>query len=210
MTDSPGARLLTAELLAALDQRLEELGAPVTQIWRPGLSDDQMDELTGQIGLTLPIEARAWWSWHDGVEHGVIVPQPGIGDGWVPLSLAEAIDNAIFLRRISTSEVAADGYIDRRGEWSMSWIALCGNPSPERLACECDVPTGAPSPAIYFDPEGNDEPERPKAPSLGEVIHIWLDAIEDGTWHIDPTTGDFALVDSQKLQAKGPDVADLL
>jgi hypothetical protein len=52
-----------------------------------------MDELTGQIGLTLPTEARAWWSWHDGVEHGVIVPQPGIGDGWVPLSLAEAVED---------------------------------------------------------------------------------------------------------------------
>jgi hypothetical protein len=98
-----------------------------------------------------------------------------------------------------------------RGEWSTSWIALCGNPSPERLACECAVPTGAPSPAIYFDPEGNDEPQRPKASSIGEVIHLWIEALDDGTWHIDPTTGHFALLDpADLLDAKGPDVADLL
>ncbi|MET0604089.1 MAG: hypothetical protein ABW167_19050 [Baekduia sp.] len=210
MIELSGARLLTAELLAELDERLHDLDAPVTRIWRPGLSDDQMDELTEQIGLTLPTEARAWWSWHDGVEHGVLMPQPGIGDGWVPLSLAEAVEDAVSTRDI-TAQLAGMGHDDPRGQWSMSWIALCGNPSPERLACECAVPTGAPSPAIYFDPEGNDEPQRPKAPSLGEVIHIWLDALNDGTWHIDPNTGDFALVDpTELLQAKGPDDADLL
>jgi cell wall assembly regulator SMI1 len=211
MTESSGPRLLTMELLERLDQRLRDLGAPVTTIWRPGLSDGQMDELTETIGLTLPTEARAWWSWHDGVEHGLIRPQPAIGTGWVPLPLAEAVRQATVYRDISAREVDADGYLDLRGEWSMSWIALCGNPSPERLACECAVPAEAPSPAIYFDPEGNDEPQRPKAASIGEVIHIWLEALDDGTWHIDPSTGHFALLDpTELLHAKGLDVADLL
>jgi hypothetical protein len=210
MTQPSHPRLLTADLLEQFDQRLRDLDAPVARIWRPGLSDDEMDELTKPIGLTLSTEARAWWSWHDGVERGVIRPQPAIGTGWVPLPLSEAVRQATVYRGISPAEADADGYIDRRGEWSTSWIALCGNPSPERLACECAVPAGAPSPAIYFDPEGEDEPQRPKAPSIGEVIHIWFDALDDGTWHIDPATGDFALVDVEVLLAKGPDIADLL
>jgi cell wall assembly regulator SMI1 len=211
MTESSSPRLLTADLLAELDQRLRDIGAPVTRIWRPGLSDNDMDELTGPIDLTLPIEARAWWAWHDGVERGVVRPQPAIGTGWVPLPLAEAVRQVTFYRETSAVEVDADGYIDRRGNWSTSWIALCGNPSPERLACECAVPAGAPSPAIYFDPEGEDEPQRPKAPSIGEVIHAWIEALDDGTWHIDPATGNFALTDPMELlHVKGADVADLL
>jgi cell wall assembly regulator SMI1 len=208
MTESSSLRLLTADLLAELEQRLRDLDAPVTRIWRPGLSDDQMDDLTAPIGLTLSTEARAWWRWHDGVEPGW--PHTAIGDGWVPLSLAEAVRQVAVYRSISRVEVDAGGYHDRRSVWLKSWIALCGNASAERLACECAVPVGAPSPAIYFDPEGNDEPEIPKAASIGEVVHVWFDALDDGTWHIDPATGDFALVDAEVLQAKGPDVADLL
>lgn len=210
MTDSPSPRLLTAELLEHLDQRLHDISAPITRIWRPGLSDDQMDELTGPIGITLPTEARAWWRWHNGAER-VIGQQPAIGPGWDQLPLAEAVRDATVYRDVALRVADPDGYIDPRSDWSISWIALCGNPSPERLACECAVPAGAPSPAIYFDPEGEDEPQRPKAPSIGEVIHIWLEALDDGTWHIDPTTGHFAILDpTELLNAKGFDVADLL
>jgi hypothetical protein len=64
---------------------------------------------------------------------------------------------------------------------------------------------------LYIDPEFNYDPYRPKAPSLGELIHTWLEALDEGTWHIDSTTGDFALLDPIAiLAAKGPDVADLL
>jgi hypothetical protein len=46
---------------------------------------------------------------------------------------------------------------------------------------------------------------------MGELVHVWLDAIEDGTWHIDPATGDFAVLDPiELLNAKGSAIADLL
>jgi hypothetical protein len=55
------------------------------------------------------------------------------------------------------------------------------------------------------------EPARPKVGAIGELIHAWIDALDDGTWRIDPTTGDFALVDPlESLKAKGPDIAYLL
>jgi hypothetical protein len=100
---------------------------------------------------------------------------------------------------------------DPIGDWSDSWITLCTSPSPARLACDCAVSADSPSPVRYVDPELNYDPYRPKAPSMGELIHTWLEALDDGTWHIDATTGDFALLDPLEiLAAKGPDIADLL
>jgi hypothetical protein len=43
-------------------------GAPIVDHLQPGLSDEQMDELTAPLGLSLPVEARRWWGWHDGVD----------------------------------------------------------------------------------------------------------------------------------------------
>jgi cell wall assembly regulator SMI1 len=201
--------MLTAELLAELDQRLRELDAPVTSVWRPGLDNEQMDTLTAEIGLSLSTEARAWWAWHDGVERDVIVPLPGIG-GRELLSLHEAVQDAKRKRAMAV-DWSRDFPDDPRGDWSATWISFCGSASPARLACDCAVPAGAPSPVLYFDPEFIDDPRPPRTPSMGELVHLWLDAIQDGTWHIDPATGDFALLDpTDLLEAKGPNVADLL
>jgi cell wall assembly regulator SMI1 len=207
-TSSP--RPLTSELLGQLDQRLHDLGAPVTTIWRPGLDDQQMDALTAEIGLTLSAEARAWWAWHDGIDRTIITPLPAIGPHWEPLSLAEAVQDTILMRALAAG-ISRDHPDDKRSKWLDSWIALCGTPSYDRLVCDCAVPAGAVSPALYFDPPGNPDPSRPKAPSIGEIVHLWLEALEDGTWHIDPATGHFAHLDpTELLRAKGPNIADVL
>jgi hypothetical protein len=210
MTDAP-PRLLTDDLLAQLSDKLEEIGAPVTKHWRPGLQDHEMDALTSAIGISLSTEARTWWAWHDGVELGAARPwQRGIGGGWDALPLAVAVEDTARNRQIAVT-IAAENPGFHHADWSDSWIALCGEPSYPRLACECAVPAGAPSPIHYYDVSGNMEPARPKVSSIGELVHVWLEALADGTWRIDPTTGQFALRDpTELLHAKGPDIADLL
>jgi cell wall assembly regulator SMI1 len=202
-------RLLTADLLVRLEQRLIDVGAPIAQLWRPGLNDYQIDALTAEIGLSLPAEARIWWRWHDGVDQ-LPGPMPSIGGGWDPISLQDAIEDVVRQRKKAALRAQALPD-DPTGDWSDSWITLCDSPSPARLACDCAVAPGSPSPVLYIDPEFNYDPYRPKAPSLGELIHAWLEALDDGTWHIDAVTGDFALLDPiETLAAKGPDIADLL
>ncbi len=95
-------------------------------------------------------------------------------------------------------------------DWPDSWLALCGNVSYTRIACDCAVAADAPSPVHYFDPSENMEPGRAKTASIGELVHVWLDALDDGTWRVDPRTGDFALTDPIELAAKGTDIAYLL
>ena len=54
------------------------------------------------------------------------------------------------------------------------------------------------------------EPLRPKLGSIGELVHAWIEALDDGTWRIDPDTGHFALLAPSELEAKGDDIGDLL
>ncbi|MET0604090.1 MAG: hypothetical protein ABW167_19055 [Baekduia sp.] len=210
MTNTP-PRLLTVALLEQLEEKLTEINAPVAQLWRPGLAEAEMDALTAEIGISLSIEAKIWWGWHDGVELGAARPwQRGIGGGWDALPLAVAVEDTARNRQIAVT-IAAENPGFHHADWSDSWIALCGDVSHPRLACECAVPAGAPSPVHYYDVSGNMEPGRPKVGSVGELVHVWLDALEDGTWHIDPTTGQFALRDpTEDLGARSADIADLL
>jgi hypothetical protein len=203
-------RLLTNELLTQLSDKLEAIGAPVTEHWRPGLQDHEMDAMTSTIGISLSTEARVWWAWHDGVDLARSPAYSSFGPGWDAYSLAYAIDDAKRMRQIAAM-AARDQPEFHNQDWADSWIALCGDVSYRRLACDCAVPSGAPSTVHYFDPSDNMEPARPKARSIGDLVHVWLDALNDGTWHIDPETSQFALRDpTELLRAKGSDIADLL
>jgi len=208
--DDSTARLLSADLLVELDERLRHADAPITRFWRSGLSDDQMDASTSAIGLSLSAEARVWWGWHDGVDVGAARSQASLGPSWDVLSLEAAVQDTIAKRDLA-ARAAAQGRHEPRDDWADSWITLCGDVSHPRIACDCGVPPGAPSTIHYFDPEFNDEPRRPKAASLGELVRLWIEALDDGTWQIDPAAGEFASPDPNALvQAKGRDVADLL
>ncbi|HJS93669.1 MAG TPA: PASTA domain-containing protein [Solirubrobacteraceae bacterium] len=60
--------LLTADMLAQLDDRLRDAGALLPNRWRPGLSDARIDALLLPAGIDLPEEARLWWRWQNGQE----------------------------------------------------------------------------------------------------------------------------------------------
>jgi cell wall assembly regulator SMI1 len=208
MTESTSPRSLSTELLERLDQRLIEIGAPIAKAWRPGLTDADMDALVSELGLSLSAEIRLWWGWHDGIEGPSLLPT--VGGGWAPISLHDAVQDTIQQREKAAlwrQEFPGNPI----GDWADSWITFCATPSPARLASDCGAPDGSLTPVLYFDPEFNEDPRQPKAVSMGELVHIWLGALDDGTWHIDPATGDFALLDPTELvEAKGRDVADLL
>jgi hypothetical protein len=197
-------RLLSPELLAQLDDKLQTIRAPITTLWRPGLGEAEMDALTAAAGFSLSTEARTWWAWHDGVDLTAPSWHRGLGNGWDPLPLADALQDALMKRQLATT------IAEPNSEWPDSWITLCGEVSYRRIACNCAVPADAPSTIHYFDPSDNMEPTRPKLPSIGELVHAWIEALDDGTWRIDPKTGDFALLDPSELATKGDNIAELL
>src|SRR4051812_25385178 len=54
------------ELLDRLEAAWRRNRAPIADSLAPGLLDDQLDELSQEIGV-LPLELREWWGWHNGV-----------------------------------------------------------------------------------------------------------------------------------------------
>ena len=79
----PTAPQLTVDLLEQLAERWRRQRAPITEALSPGLDEEEMDALIAPLGLSLPVEARVWWGWHDGVAakhaHGAATV---VGTGW--------------------------------------------------------------------------------------------------------------------------------
>lgn len=95
----------TRDALERLEIALAAMDHPIASTPREGLTDDQVDELTGQAGVTLPDQARELWKWRNGWQ----ITQPGWStiDGQlfphnVPfLTLQEALsDHADYLNRV--------------------------------------------------------------------------------------------------------------
>ena len=110
MTAEP--RLLDDELLGELEARWCRKGAFVAHALRPELTDNQIDALTREAGLSLPAEARRWWSWHDGAE-----PQPPggpaeLGPDRAFLPLADAVRECRRLRDLLWEVVPLDAEPD--------------------------------------------------------------------------------------------------
>jgi hypothetical protein len=179
MNTSP--RALDAELLAELDRRLRERGVPAIGAAQPGLSEEAINEIVAPLGLSLPREARLWWSWHNGV-------QPDAGPGpreigptrkWLPLE--EAAEECGRIRKMVRE--ARDPRDPRPIEsiWSSSWLPFVQ--SNGVYVIETAVPDDAPCPVRvhWFD-----EPETPPdLPSLGALVSLWIEALDRRAWSYD-------------------------
>lgn len=164
-----------------------------------------MDEITGPLGLRLPVEARAWWGWHDGVPQrirgepspesspGVYTPERALGPGTAYMPLRDAVEDYLMDRQIF-AEVEGDPEPFRPA----AYFPITRTSGP--VLCDCSVPEGAPSP-IYsthtFESRIEDM-QTPVVRSFGEMVGWWLDAMADGAWRWDRARGTW-IVEAEKL-----------
>ena len=169
--------MLDLALCEDLLQRWRDQGAVVVDCLRPGLSDDEIDACTAELGFRLPAEARVWWSWHDGADtHG----EPGgrafqIGPGHSFLSLAEAMHGAYMWRRVYDD---SDPPI-----WQPSWLPITS--SQREVVIDCGVGTAEAVPVYSVFSQAFSDYDPPSAGSMGELVEIWIDAIDSGAWSYD-------------------------
>jgi cell wall assembly regulator SMI1 len=85
--------MLTEDLLDELEGHLRRQRAPLLEGSNPGLTDQDIDELTAPLEIRLPREARMWWQWHDGAgSTGELAVYRELGPGLAFYSLREAVD----------------------------------------------------------------------------------------------------------------------
>lgn len=167
---SSGPRLLDDDLLDEFEAVLAAHRIGIIEAWAPGLTDEEIDETIATTDLQLPDEVRTWWRRHNGlVSHDVPVDQIHlVPSNREPMSLGNAVAC----------------YQQRDGEGQLLLIV---NGRPEiQLACRQrgKVPT-----PVYWD--RYDDFVRPQiaAPSLGELILVWMSYIERGVYAVDPDGG---------------------
>ena len=166
-----------------------------------------MEALIEPLGLRLPTEARRWWGWHDGATLGGYAVSRELGPGRQFLSLSSAVEEYQQRRRLSVQ--AAQGSSPPMSEpdwwWHPTWLPLVDGGGPT-IACECSVVEGQPCPILVVNwheaAEWIEFPEAAspvKARSFGDMVGLWLKALDCGAWRFDPSQGhwdgDYTLLD---------------
>lgn len=178
MSPASDPPVLTPELLEGLLESLTKAGFPTVQRLRPGLTVDQMDEITAPLGLVLPAEARVWWSRHNGG-----LDEAPIGSSHALARLEEMVGQAQLLRRLHREGYEEAGVVT----WDDRLLPLVH--SETMFGCDCSVREGEPSPISVWIPKDAEDLREPVLPSLGSLVEIWTVAIDEGLYEYLPDKG---------------------
>jgi hypothetical protein len=215
--DGPRADQTGAAVLIELLVRYEELallaGVPMEATLRPGISEDQVRSVLGEVGLTPPTELVAWFGWHNGCADS---GQAGLALRTFPNFVMAGAEEAAANYRTGIleyfppwlppeTELSAErGDIFGIGE---GWLMLTG--SNRGYAIECTERDG-PSPRIRYANEQFGEPGTEnffRAVSLCTIVTWWIEAFDNGAyrwnrerlmWDFDPLQLPSLLPDSQQ------------
>jgi len=160
---------LLRELLDRFASTTARLGAPIEDYLNPGISEAEIEDSLGKVGLVPPDELVAWWGWHNGTAPGRNLP--------LSLDLRSLeISLELYRRQI---------FGPNQWEWQRSWIPIVGN-DPAGIAIDCSAPRDRPplvrpvNGSIGTHPDDSDR----QAVSLCTVVTWWLLARENGWTYV--------------------------
>jgi hypothetical protein len=157
--------LLTRELLDELEGRWRAQNAPLVPHLRPGLAEEEMAAIVG----------------------GRAIDTIMTGLGWKFFPLARAVEEALE-QRDRAREIAgdnADAFL-----WRWAWLPLADNFHGGAIVVDGRTsPEAAATPVFYTEPEVGTGDGTPRAPSLGQMVQWWIDAMDAGLIDYDATAG---------------------
>jgi hypothetical protein len=165
-TGTVRARVLDEGTLLGYEQALRRAGSGVPDYWRPGLSDDEIDELEEAHGLVIPEEARRLWRWHDGISPTAPPESNEIAPGRRFLSLAVALTDYQQEAAEMRDLYGFDGLI---GPFT----------APPHIYFDCRGPGDAPVPIMVS--HDYELPQR-TLPSIGDLFATWTRFLDNGFW----------------------------
>ncbi|WP_445152677.1 SMI1/KNR4 family protein [Baekduia sp. Peel2402] len=158
------ARLLDDQLLAALEQRWREQGAQTPDHMEPGLTDEQIDEITAPLGFPLPDELRTLYRWHNGSGRYEMAWLRALWalDTAVPTSLKDAVSS---------------------DDWRPGWMQILSERPAVLVDC---LANGQHGPAPVWNHHVEIEaPTRPVFASVGDMVSFWIELIDDDLMYWD-------------------------
>lgn len=178
--------ILSDALLEALWSRWHGEGWPGVDWLRPGLSGDEIDAMTAPLGIRLPGEPRRWWGWHDGVVAPKDVPRERFALGAVGFPFLPLAEASIHCRRLREAAIRTnDPEVGTPDEtWHPTWFPFTIAVYGATLAIDCSDPDTDRTPIRVVD-WADGLMGDVVAGSVGELVSIWIDAIDLGAWRYD-------------------------
>jgi cell wall assembly regulator SMI1 len=181
--------MLTEQLLDRLSATWRAHGAPIEDALAPGRTVESFTSDDGSLHVDLPEELRMWWAWHDGDIEGVSAFASQMGPLRQPMSSTWSRDH--WQRMLAMApEMAADGsagtpLADPSYWWREAWVPLFSDGSGYLVAdCEVGPPIVTPIRRVEWGMDLDGVPA-PRTDSLGQLIEMWIEAIELGFWTFD-------------------------
>lgn len=162
---SPDATPLTFEILDRFRAALQRAGAPLGDEIEPGLTEEQINDLAGQLGVGVPPELRTLWLW------GTAPATPHAVDAWDINPEFELWPPAVALAQ--TKNYRLDETVPR------NTIAFGGPSGEGYLLVKADDATAVSGVTYAFI----DDPETlSAAPSLGALFELWAAQLAGGDY----------------------------
>ncbi len=182
---------LASSVRAALE-RIEavwlRMGAPIVDALRPGLADEQIDQILRPTGLLLPVEVRELFRWHDGTHNtqiGAADDRAYFGFGWDFADLGTLIE--FYQGKWRESLVTFAAMANEPVMWWPEWFPVFLSEQSAAVVSTADRPVWHPiavvQPIMPFE-------ENWQHPSFVSLVETWASLLETGAevwgqqeWH---------------------------
>jgi len=173
MTNATGHRLQAA--LNRLDDLWRDVDPEFAAKLAPGLSSDELDAVEAQVGLTFPVELRAWFGWHNGMRewgNGGLFVQNKL------LTIANAVEAYEFLVEGALEITEGTSWKPEDTYWGLSWFPFMGADATfDGIDCSGDPSAAAP----VFQTYKEGDPSR-VSDTLAEVVEWWFELFDAGAY----------------------------
>jgi cell wall assembly regulator SMI1 len=164
---------LDQALLDRLDSHWQRLQPSWLGALSPGLQPDEAARKLEPLGLTLPPELQTWWRWHDGASApAYLTPSCEL------FGLDVALKQAQMLHEVAVDFVERTGKGEPGDLWPPTYLPVFGW-AGWTIATDCAVQEPS-SPLFVVEPTQEVDMHALLAPSVGDLIHRWIEMYAAG------------------------------
>jgi hypothetical protein len=177
---------VTADLLNQLERFLLERRSPPMRSLAAGLDQEDLRSRADELGIDIPDDAVAWWSWHDGSGEEIL-------PGWGHISFEQTLGEYRYRRARALEEASspASALPDPDRWWHPNWLTVgnLGTASSLIIDASSDDRDSVPIRTVDWSGIGDADYPRLVASSLAALIRGLLRVCDAGRFVYSPERG---------------------